>query len=119
MSDGEILAVSNYGHLILYSINNDCDFYVKDVNGKRFDGKLTPEIIEDAVKKDNLIVNTLEGTLNDETVLEWPTVSRLSFIGDKQDLCGIDFVNKFLDINKELSVYKLKLYNIGKFISHA
>ena len=33
-----------------------------------------------------MIVNTLEGTLNDETVLEWPTVSRLSFIGDKQDL---------------------------------
>ena len=119
MSDGEILAVSNQGQLILYSITNDCDFYVKDVNGKRFDGKLTPEIIEDAVKKDNLIVNTLEGTLNDGTVLEWPTVSRLSFIGDKQDLCGIDFVIKFLDINNQLPVYKLKLYNIGKFISHA
>ena len=123
MSDGKILGVSKQGYLNLYSIDNDCEFYVKEENGRRFEGKLTPEIIEDAVNKDNLIVNTLKGTLNDGTELEWPTVSRQSFIGDRQDLCGIDFVNKFLNLNQEIQKvysggYKFKAYNIGKFISH-
>lgn len=120
MSNGKILAVSEEASIILYAIDNDNNSYVNTENGKRFDGKLSDESIEDAVKKENLIVNILKCTLDDGTELEWPTVSRLSIIGDKVSLCGVDFVDKFLNLNKPLDLTyssKVKYYNVGKFIS--
>ena len=118
MRDGRILCVSRANQIILYNItlNNS---YVTELNGKRFSGNMTKETIEDAVRKDNLIVNTLKCTLSDGTELEWPTVSRQSYVGDRQDLCGIDFVKEFLDINKCIDYKSLKFYQVGKFISHS
>lgn len=118
MRDGRILCVSRANQIILYNItlNNS---YVTELNGKRFSGNMTKETIEDAVRKDNLIVNTLKCTLSDGTELEWPTVSRQSYVGDRQDLCGIDFVKEFLDINKCIYYKSLKFYQVGKFISHS
>ena len=118
MRDGRILCVSRANKIILYNItlNNS---YVTELNGKRFSGNMTKETIEDAVRKDNLIVNTLRCTLSDGTELEWPTVSRQSYVGDRQDLCGIDFVKEFLDINKCIDYKSLKFYQVGKFISHS
>jgi len=37
--------------------------------------------------------------LNDGTELKFPTIARMSFIGDKRDLVGIDFVDKYLYLN--------------------
>lgn len=118
MRDGRILCVSRANQIILYNItlNNS---YVTELNGKRFSENMTKETIEDAVRKDNLIVNTLKCTLSDGTELEWPTVSRQSYVGDRQDLCGIDFVKEFLDINKCIDYKSLKFYQVGKFISHS
>ena len=116
-SEGKILVVSVYGRMVLFAIDNENITFEDGRIWQSFQtNKLTPEIIEDACKKDNLIVNNLTQTLNDGTVLTYPTVSRLSIGGDKRELCGIDFVHNFLDLSKYINAYgdfKKKLQKVG------
>ena len=116
-SEGKILVVSVYGRMVLFAIDNENITFEDRRVWQSFQAhKLTPEIIEDACKKDNLIVNNLTQTLKDGTVLTYPTVSRLSRGGDKRELCGIDFVHNFLDLSKYINVhgdFKKKLQKVG------
>lgn len=100
-SEGEILVVSVKGTMILFAIDNDNIKYEDGRIWQSFQGhNLTPEIIEETCRKDNLIVNNLTQTLSDGNILTYPTVSRTSHAGDKRELCGIDFVSNFLDLSK-------------------
>ena len=117
-SEGKILVVSVYGRMVLFAIDNENITFEDGRIWQSFQtNKLTPEIIEDACRKDNLIVNNLTQTLNDGTVLTYPTVARLSRGGDKRELCGIGFVKNFLDLSKYINAYgdfKKKLQKVGK-----
>ena len=116
-SEGKILVVSVYGRMVLFAIDNENITFEDGRIWQSFQtNKLTPEIIEDACRKDNLIVNNLTQTLKDGTVLTYPTVGRLSRGGDKRELCGIGFVKNFLDLSKYINAYgnfKKKLQKVG------
>lgn len=120
--EGKILTVS-YGNVMkIFSIDNDNPLVTTE-NGKRWwlpgNGALSIDEINDAVKQDNLIVNTLTMPLNDGTELKFPTIARMSFSGDKRDLCGIDFVKKYLDLQEPLNVGRTKLQSLGTVTSKA
>ena len=112
--NGKILVASCNNTLKLFSVDND-NSLVKPENGRRCE--LSKDEIENAVKPDNLIVNTLKMPLNDGTELEFPTIARMSFSGDKRDLVGIDFVDKYLYLHEHNG--KMKLKTVGAITSKA
>lgn len=116
--EGEILVVSCNNTLKLFAIDNDNPL-VTATTGRRWylNDDISKDRIENAVKKDNLIVNTLTMPLNDGTELKFPTIARMSFIGDKRDLVGIDFVDKYLYLNQHNG--KMKLKTVGAVTSKA
>mgnify|MGYP003518118704 FL=1 len=60
-SEGKILVVSVYGRMVLFAIDNENITFEDGRIWQSFQAhKLTPEIIEDACRKDNLIVNNLK-----------------------------------------------------------
>lgn len=104
--DKAILAVSLKGIIILKSIN------FLQLNS----GNSIKEQIENSVKKDNITVNNIVcPTISCKEELEWPTVQRMSFIGDKREIVGIDFIQNYLDITAD----KMEPITIGSFISKA
>lgn len=115
---GKILVASCNNALKLFAIDNDNKLVTPEV-GKRWESwdSFTKEEIENAVKPDNLIVNTLTMPLTNGTELEFPTIARMSFSGDKRDLVGIDFVDKYLNLHEHKS--KTKLKTVGAITSKA
>lgn len=116
--EGEILVVSCNNTLKLFAIDNDNPLVTQE-NGKRWYSNisLTKDEIENAVKQNNLIVNTLTMSLNDGTELKFPTIARMSFIGDKRDLIGIDFIDKYLYLRQNNG--RMKLKTVGAVTSKA
>lgn len=117
-SEHEILAVSLGTHILLYSLLNN--IIEKKSDGKRFLGKDINEIIN-ATNKENLTVNTLTFRLNNGPELKFPTVQRMSFISDKRELVGIDYIKKtLLDLHEDNRDYSGNNINkVGVFTSKA
>lgn len=115
---GKILVASCNNTLKLFAIDNNNPLVTAEIGRRQYSDKgMNKDEIENAVKQDNLTVNTLTMPLNDGTELKFPTIARLSFIGDKKELVGIDFVDKFLYLHEHMGKTKLKA--VGSITSKA